>query len=267
MTRRLLAGLVTYLGMGWCQTPPRLPEFEVADVQVTKPGSQQRDFQFLPGGKLQVFGITMQELITIAWNVSADRVSGGPPWLGNEHYDIVAKAGHDATDENLQLMLQSLLAQRFGLKVHTEEKIMPAYALVVSKRGSKLKAADGKEATSCPVRLTDGLRTLICKNITMPEFAERIREVAGAYLDHPVVDLTGIKGAFDFTLAWTGRGKLMGTRPPDGDGAGTPVAAEPEGGLSVFDAVDKTLGLRLESQKLPVSIVVIDKVNRIPTEQ
>jgi uncharacterized protein (TIGR03435 family) len=198
MKRLLLAGIGIFCCAGWGQTPAALPEFEVADVQVTKPGTPERDSGFLPGGKLQVFGVTLQDLIMLAWNVDENRVTGAPPWLGSDRFDIVAKAPHDVSMPTLRLMLQSLVGQRFGLAIHNEDKTLPVYALLVSKRGAKLSPSDGKAESGCRMKLIDGIRNLICQNMTMEAFAGRIRESAAAYLDHPVIDLTGITGAFDF---------------------------------------------------------------------
>ena len=262
------AGLALICGLAWGQSVQTPPEFELADVQVSKPGSSEASLKFLPGGKLQAFGVTLQDLILIGWNLDENRISGAPAWLDTDRFDIVAKAPHAASDDALRLMLQALLAQRFGLKVHQEDKTIPVYALVVGKRGARLKASESQEESGCPLKLIDGARTLICKGVTMAEFADRIRQAAAAYLDHPVVDLTGITGRYDFTVAWMGKGKVMGTANGRGGEPGaTPQASEPSGGLTVFDAVDKYLGLRLESQKRPLATVVIDAVNRKPTGQ
>jgi len=104
----------------------------------------------------------------------------------------------------------------------------------------------------------------------MAQFAEKIRQVAGGYLDHPVVDLTGLKGVYDFAVSWTPVGRLRAAtsggadgRQPAGD---APSAADPSTGLTVFEAVDKQLGLKLAAQKYPMPVLVIDHMERTPTE-
>ncbi len=251
------------------------PNFEVADVRISKPGGRP-DIGFQPGGRLVTNYLSMKEMIAAAWSVDERFISGGPAWMATEHYDIVAKAPTTATEKDLKKMLQGLLAERFLLKVHTEKKVMPAYALEVDKKGSKLEASakDDPAESGCRFQstpaTTDGpvVRSFACKKVSMAELAESLPGMAPAFIDQPVVNLTGLEGRYDFTLAWTPR------RGPAAAGAkrgGGPVvesggldAAAPEG-ITVFDAV-RRLGLRLEGRKLPVDVLLIDKVERIPTE-
>jgi uncharacterized protein (TIGR03435 family) len=158
--------------------------------------------------------ISMQELVTIAWGMRDDYVTGGPAWLNSEHYDIVAKARDATPVSELRLMLQSLLMERFRLQVHMEKKPMPVYAMVVGKKVKLQEStAPANEKPSCKVQgvqeRTDGqiLRSFICKKMTMALLAERLPNVAPAYFDRPVVDLTELKGDYDFALAWTPRGR------------------------------------------------------------
>src|SRR3954454_8549517 len=114
-------------------------------------------------------------------------------------------------------MVQSLLAERFGLKVHKEPQPVTVYALTVNK--SKLKDADPAGRSTCKQAAVDGARTYTCTNTTMAQLAAKLRDTASAYLEHPVVDLTGLKGAYDFTLTWSPQNLLRsgGGRPPVGN--------------------------------------------------
>jgi uncharacterized protein (TIGR03435 family) len=105
-----------------------------------------------------------------------------------------------------------------------------------------------------------GIR-VACTRITMAELAEQVANRAGAYVDLPVVDLTGIEGAYDLKLLWTPKAALEGRKAPDGT-----VITEPAGGLSIFDALQAQLGLRLEQRKHPMPLIVVDRVERVPTE-
>jgi uncharacterized protein (TIGR03435 family) len=165
-------------------------------------------------------------------------------------------------------MFQKLLAERFKLVVHNDEQPVPVYALTPGKRNVKLKEADGSARSSCKNFSQDEGNIQTCQNTTMTQFAERLRNMAPGYLgDHPVVDLTGLKGSYDFTLsfAWITRFTPAGRGGGDSSG-GVAAASDPNGGITVFEAVDKYLGLKLAAQKYPMPVIVIDHLERTPTE-
>lgn len=147
---------------------------------------------------------------------------------------------------------------------------MPVFALVLGKRGPKLKETDGSARSECKLTPAETGRAYVCRNTTMAQLAERLPDVAGAYLVHPLVDLTGLKGAYDFTLTWTPRAMLQSGAGRGGDigppAGGVTQASTPDGDLTVFEAIDKQLGLKLEEQKHPMPAIVIDHVERIPAE-
>jgi uncharacterized protein (TIGR03435 family) len=136
-------GLVTLLSsllLG--QSTKKPTAFEVADVHVSPPGTNQTDGGFMPGGRAEIRGATMLDLISDAYGVDAKMVVGGPSWLNSDRFDIIAKAQHGVTSgEALQEMLKNLLAERFKLVVREEKKEMPVYVLTVGKKGAKLPAA------------------------------------------------------------------------------------------------------------------------------
>jgi len=145
-------------------------------------------------------------------------------------------------------MLKSLLADRFRLVVHYEDQPIPVYALVTAKKGPKLKASSGEERSTCHITNAGDRRTYVCGNTSMAEFAERLK------ISRPVVDAAGIQGSYNFTLTWTPGDLAEGI-------------ADPTGQLTLFEAIERQLGLRLESQKRPMPVLVIDHVAQLSTDQ
>jgi uncharacterized protein (TIGR03435 family) len=266
--------------------PPPPTEFEVATVKQADPNSRTRNFGTRPGGRLSVQAMTLRFLVQRAFNInSPDGIVGLPPWADTELYDINAKAPE--TDANapppdpvtLAPMVRALLMERLGMKYHTEERPMQAYSLVPGK--PKMKRADPNSRTSCkfppPSPSTpQGSRQLICQNVTMAQFGERLQNQARE-LTWPVLDATGLEGGWDFTLTWsTAAGMAVPVRiggdgsPPPGApmaGGGAPMpASDPSGGITIFAAIEKQLGLKLEMQKRNVPVIVVDHIEQKPTE-
>jgi uncharacterized protein (TIGR03435 family) len=204
------------------------------------------------GGRYDVKDASMLDLITTAYGVQADRVQGGPAWLASDRFDIIAKAPAGATQKTVNLMLQSLLAERFRLAVHKDTKPMPAYALTVGKGKPKLKEASGSTQSGCQngnITATAESTDFSCHNITMQTFAETLRylEVPGMLQTIPVVDATGLEGAWDFDFKFTSRAQRALNVPNP---------------ISLLDAVDKQLGLRLEVETTPLEVLVVESVSR-----
>jgi len=240
------------------------PTFDVADVHVSARATNPYTYVsggVLRGGRYDLRKATMLDLIRIAWGVVPDRVLGGPNWLELDRFDVIAKAPPATSPETVKLMLQALLADRFKLVLHKDSRPMPAFALTVAKGKLKLKEAEGSGDSSANGRGNPGCQyqpqpptvsytMYSCRNITMEDFAQQLRGMAGDYLTSPVVDSTGLKGAWDFDLKWDRRSQV------------------PQGGVertTIFDAADKQLGLMLELQKAPAPVLVIDRVNEKPT--
>src|SRR5262249_26813368 len=137
-----------------------------------------------------------------------------------------------------------------------DEKALTVYALTVGKKGPQFKETEGG-STGCKPDFQQGPPPLIiaqCRNMTVKQFGDQLHQMAGGYLDHQVADFTELKGSYDITIKWSPRGAV---RPPNGDAPGN---------ISVFEAVDKQLGLKLDLAKRSVPVIVIDSVNRTPTE-
>jgi uncharacterized protein (TIGR03435 family) len=279
------------------QTVAPPTEFEVADVKPTDPEFKGIRFQIQPGGRVNLEGVTLKFMILQAWNISEEMLVGAPKWLDTDRFTIVAKvatagppagpgSGPDIDIDTVYLMLRGLLAERFKLATHNEERMVLAYALVAGKpkltkadptsrtRFQEGPAADGKDPRTKNPALS---RLVTCQNMTMAQFAERLQGIAPGYIKSPVTDATGIDGAWDFTLSFSPAGLARGGGGRGGRGGdGGPPPAQPSGdvlaasdpisALSLFEAIDKQLGLRLEPQKRPASVLVIDHVEQKPTD-
>ncbi|HXB71735.1 MAG TPA: TIGR03435 family protein [Candidatus Acidoferrales bacterium] len=221
------------------------PAYEAASVKLNTSGSGNSSSK---GSKGQIVftNQTLKRLIERAYSVKPFQVPG-PGWMETVHFDIAAKYPPDSKDDDRSLMLRTLLEDRFKLAVHRESKDMPGYALVVAKSGFKLKPVEpGGSDTNTN---GDRVRTLTAKKTSMAI----LTDLVARWLGEVVVDKTGIDGVYDFELRWTN---------DDQPANGIDAAAAP----SLFTALQETLGLRLQPQKVPVDIVVVDHVERVPTE-
>lgn len=222
----------------------------------------------------------MRFLIARAFNINnTEELVGLPNWVDTARLEITAKAPSDGPSapgmdmESIAPMMRSLLADRFKMTYHTEQRPVSAYSLVQGK--PKMKKADPASRTSCkqpnPAPGTPpNARVLTCQNITMAQFAERLRNMAPE-LNWPVLDATGIEGGWDFTLTFTQNFPMMLNGPGRGGDAGPPGAdvptpSDPTGGITIFDAMEKQLGLKLEKQKRPMPVIVIDHIEQKPTD-
>src|SRR5579883_151928 len=207
------------------------PRFEVAAIRPSNadPGSSGFSSRH---GRLVGSNVTLKRSIIGAYSVGPNQVVGGPDWLDSDRFDINAKADEDAGDSKLMLMLQSLLADRFHLVLHRETRPLQAYVIEVAKGGPKLEKAKTQESTT-----ESGRGVLKVRGTTMDRFAQ----VLARQMDLPVVNQTGLEGAFDFKLEWT----------PENE------RSKPDAGTSIFTAIQEQLGLRLRAQKAPVEVLVI----------
>ncbi len=227
------------------QTPgtEKRAEFEVASVKpsATEDGSFTVDYR--PGGRFSARNATVKVLLQDSYALQDYQISGGPGWFTSAGFDIQARAAADAgelSSEQVRQMLQALLADRFHLAVHRETRQLPVYDLVVGKTGPRLQAASvGPSKTM--------LGQLIAKKMNMTTLAS----ILSFDVKRPVRDETALKGEFAFTLEWT-----PGLGESDAGASSRP---------SLFTAVQEQLGLKLESAKGPVEVVVIDRLEK-PSE-
>lgn len=290
------------------------PTFEVASVKPAPPSTG--GFRSMMGGdsgRLNYSNVSLKDIIAQAYQVKDYQISG-PDWLGSERFDIVAKLPPGTPKDQIPLMLQSLLAERFKLQLHREKKDLPGYALVVDKKGSKLKespvdpasSADGApqadgsvaiiggggrglggggglgggrraagNAASMPAGssfiLAKGRGHLEGKKQDLPSIANMLARE----LDRPVMDETGIKGTYDYTLDWMPDASEGGQRLGAGGGgegrgarATASTASTPDANLAppLLMAIQQQLGLRLEAKKILLDLIAIDHAQRVPTE-
>ena len=165
-------------------------------------------------------------------------------------------------------MLLTLLEQRFHLKVHQDLQPLPVYALTAPKGVGKLKKATGEEHAGCIRTPKDAAFTYTCHNTTMAQFVDKLPNVQGAagYFNHPLVDLTGLKDSYDFEFTWSPPARFRGRGMLQSSGS-APAAQDPVSGYTIFEAIDKQLGLKLAEQKYPMPVVVVDHVDRTPSDQ
>jgi uncharacterized protein (TIGR03435 family) len=213
------------------------PAFEAAAIKPSNPDVDGSGWHTRPGMAI-LTGQTLKGLISIAYGVKDFQVSGGPKWLSGDRFDINAKAEGPVKDPQMLQMLQTLLADRFQLVIHHEQKVAPAYALVIAKSGLKMKPSEETGSSS-----KSGRGVITARGATMAKLADLLSRRVGA----PVADLTETSGAFDFKLEWS----------VDGD------ANDVESAL--FAALQSQLGVKLESHKLPVDMIVVDKAEK-PSE-
>jgi uncharacterized protein (TIGR03435 family) len=171
-------------------------------------------------------------------------------------------------------MLRGLLVDEFELKTHTENREVTVYALTLKSGKPKLTQAEDSERAGCkpdpnsPTPFPNMGPMIACKNTTMADLAINLQQMAGAYIDHPIVDVTGLEGGWDFLIGWTPRAQLQKpqtSNPTNQSAAGLiPEASDPNG-LTVFEAVEK-LGLKLVKEKRSIPVIVVDHVEEKPKE-
>jgi uncharacterized protein (TIGR03435 family) len=232
-------------------------KFDVADVRVSPRTTQPLvRGPLYENGRYQLRLATMLDLIRIAYDVDPRKVVGGPSWLEMDRFDIVAKAPSDSTPASRKLMLQGLLAERFNLVLSKETRPVRAFVLSASER-PKVEPSNGPGESRCTSKQelpSSSLGSLsiiyTCRHTTMAEFAERLPSMIGAepyfnFGEQPLIDGTELKGAWNFTFRFT---------------------LKSSGEIPLFDALDKQLGLKMQSSMIPMPVVVVDKVNRQPAE-
>jgi uncharacterized protein (TIGR03435 family) len=223
------------------------PAFEVASVKPNHTGDHPRTYPRLQNGTFRAEIASLKTLIVVAYGLIELRISG-PDWLNTEKYDILAKAPESTPDTQLQPLLQALLKDRFHLEAHFEMKEMPVYEMVIGKGGTKLKPFDPAQRLEIPQRL--GQSVLAMGVGTTSQIADALARAAG----RPVLDKTGM--AQEVRYEWMLNYAPLST---NGDAANS-VAPD------LFAAVEQQLGLKLESKRASIRILVIDHADRVPTE-
>jgi uncharacterized protein (TIGR03435 family) len=236
-------------------------------------------------------GGTLRQLIAMALQVSpsvaADMVAGLPKSADSQRWEINAKVpstgegapnivGGRPLPPPLSVgleMLRGLLLDQFELKTHTESREVTAYVLTLGNGKPKFtRAVDGERSgckpdPSAPKPATSINTMIACKNTEMAELAQNLQQMANAYIDHPVVDGTGLEGGWDFVMGWSPRSAIQNPQTSNSNqpDRGLPTATDPNG-ITVFEAMEKELGLKLVRQKQSIPVIVVDHVNEKPLE-
>jgi uncharacterized protein (TIGR03435 family) len=231
------------------------PEFDVATIKLSNPATPGRQFM-AKGHEFITINTTLNDLITFAYGLNIRQIVRGPAWLASEKYDLDVKSegGSQPTDAQWKMMIQKLMADRFKLTYHHESRELPAYVLTVGKNGPKLKTSEA-DPGALPGIGFRGFGNMPVSNASMADFAAMMQ---GSVLDRPMIDRTGLKARYDFVLKWTpDDSQFIGMRPP---GASLPGNDKPDAPPSLFTAIQEQLGLKLESAKAAVDVLVIDHV-------
>ena len=264
-------------------TAASAPAYEVASIKPDKSGDFRFKIMNTPNGLSA--NTTLQMLIRLAYGVEDHQISGGPSWVGKDKYEIEAKMDSPTADElrksnedqnrlEREAMLQALLADRFKLTLHRETKELPVYSLVIAKNGPKLHQAKPGDTYPNGIKGPDG-RTVVGGHLIQMGRGQLTGQSLGIaelvhllsqQLGRTVADKTGLTGNYDFALQWTPDDSQAPAfkEPAGGQGPGNSAAPD-SSGPSIFTAIQEQLGLKLESQKGPVEILVIDHVEK-PSE-
>jgi uncharacterized protein (TIGR03435 family) len=275
-----------FLGVGFilAQVADANLSFEVASVRPAAPQTGGREMTMITGGpgspnpgQAAAANITLKNLLIAAYAVEQSQITG-PAWLETEHYDIIAKVPPNATKEQFNRMLQNLLAERFHLALHHESKQFDGYGLVVGKNGPKPKQSERNTNASAapapggppkfdrsgfPLLDGPGLNRVLRMDNGVPHSRmaakaqplSALAQMLWNELGVPVLDQTGLTGEYDFTLAFAPQLFRNGVALP-----GDPDEAD------IFSAVQEQLGLKLDSKKVPLDVLVIDRADKAPTE-
>ena len=238
--------------------PEKQLSFEVATVKPSTPESGPMAIR-RTSGQFSTSNTSLPFLIRWAYDVDEDRLVGIPRGLESTAFDILAKIPKDEKlipGQTLRLMMQSLLSERFNLRVHRETRELTSYALVVDKDGPKVNFVDiGEGIGQNPFSMTNRGH-LAGKKVT----ADMLAKVLAAQLHRPVEDATGLKKPFDFVLDWMPEGADFTAIQE------SPLALENSGNRSsIFTAIREQLGFRLNSRKSMAEVIVIDHVDKMPT--
>jgi uncharacterized protein (TIGR03435 family) len=295
LTMRLVPGFMLALGCCAAQIAPAPPlEFEVASVKHADPSSRPR-LSGVPGsnnpGQNAYISQPLSTILSIAFGMPEDQISG-PGWLGTEQYDIIAKIPLGATKEQFQRMLQTLLTQRFALAAHHEPKNISAYEMTVARGGLKLRTPEadtGAQTVPDPSgppgqvvldsegnpRLPPGRPGIVAfilkdgrirVSARMKAPADLIPTILRPMVGRTVVDRTGATGQYDFDFDF----KVTHTPPPSSTGPGgaelPPLEAVDPPGIGDLTLALEKLGLKLEAKRTAIDVLIIDQVERNPTE-
>ena len=267
-----------------------LSEFEVAVIKPSGPDSPL-NLRVQPSGQVDITGVPLKVLVAFIWGYdpfTSEMVVNTPKFMDTAKYDIMAKVSSTASPkdapqldiDDIRTMLRTLMEDRFKMKSHIEDRPVTAYTLMSVKPKMKkgdpaMRASwkegpgpDGKDPRIASPILS---RLVTFQNFSMAQLSEELQRIANGYIHNSIIDETGLEGGYDFTLSFSAAGLLQSGGPgrggdqPGAAGA-APGATDPNGALSLFDAISRQLGLKLEMQKRPLPVLVIDHIEEKPTD-
>ena len=243
--------------------PPKLmptdadPSFEVATIKPNDSGATSMRGLTVNGRNFRTRASSLQDLIAFSYQVQAKQIEGGPSWMSGDRYDIDAVPDVDGqpNPEQVRSMIRKLLADRFQLKFHKDTRELSAFVLTVDKSGSKLKPTEFKgPLPGIGMRPATGGIMLMVRNAALQEFTSFLQSLV---LDRPVVDHTGLKDKYDFTLTFLPDETQFNGHSPVGK-----LADGVEPAPSLFEALPQQLGLRLSPERTAVEVIAIDHVEK-----
>ncbi len=237
-TRRMPVAFLFLAAIAHAQT------FDVASIKPHPGGITYSADPSVKGNRVTATASTLLDMITTAYHVRYDQISGGPSWINSEHYDLDARADGSAAinAEQMRVMLQALLVDRFHLKIHRETKEVPMYSLVINKNGPKLRESTPADQPKGRITSNGSGMHLEAAQGTMAQLAARL---SGNGAGRPVMDKTGLTRKYTYTLDW-----MNGTPAPDSEWP------------SLFIALQEQVGLKLESTSGPSEIIIIDQAEK-----
>jgi uncharacterized protein (TIGR03435 family) len=280
---RTIASLLLVSAGAVAQKPDARPQFEVASIRPTEPGpeSWQKIGVHIDGAMVRCAALSLRDYIGMAYGVKTAQISG-PAWLADAKFDISAKLPDGATRAQMPGMMQALLAERFNLEFHRESKEFPVYVLTLGKGPLKLKESAPDPDAPAPAGNIDvtvrgvnngsvvslgggssitGTRgTVEGKRVTIRQLLDSIER----YLDRPAVDMTGLHGVYDVTIQYS-LDELRNVLRASGSSVTIPDAAADQFPGSIPRSFE-ALGLKLEARKAPLDILVIDRMEKTPTQ-
>ncbi len=223
-------------------------EFDAASIKPSKAGG--RASMNSDSGRITYTNVTLRDCLMAAYDAKDYQIAG-PDWMRTDRFDVIATASSPVPDDAMKLMLQKLLTARFQMTVHREKRELPVYAMVIAKGGTKLHETETPGKSN--MRMTSG--GVAFTSVTVQELIDDMSRLRSAEMDRPVIDDTGLKGRYDFTVTLFASQEEMMAAMNKGDF-----------GSSIFTLIQEQLGLKLEPRKLPLDMVIVDKAERIPTE-
>lgn len=244
--------------------PPKLmaanadPSFDVATIKPNDSGASQMQGLTVRGRNFATRNSSLVDLICFAYNVQSKQIVGAPGWMDSDRYDIAAVPVQEGVPnpQQLRTMIRKLLADRFKLTFHHEKRELSAYVLTVGKNGQKLTPTQLQgPLPGLGYHPAPGGLMMMMMNGTLDDFTSFLQTLV---LDRPVVDHTGIKGKFDLHFTFTPDDSEFNGHPPPLPKQADTANASP----GFFEAIQQQLGLKLEAEKTPVDVIVIDHVEK-----